>query len=258
MALILVYAALWSRLRSSSCVCFVWKVQKISGESPVKINNNLVFAVGFSCSVTVQLNTPTHNTAACYISPHRVSLFNRPAAVWLVFSSSFRGFDKSWHRSMLLRVFAALKTVWYEQKNECKIRNGWVLGLERRIGNICRDAKKNLPHPFRQRSRAKNPREKHVHGGFLCSYSWNSSQWRSTVTFKKQSAVFFPFSHRGRSAWASKPTRPIRQHKQLFWATPAAEGPLERQHHDADGELIWPHAAHIWESQGATSVSVIC
>ena len=36
-------------------------------------------------------HTHPHNEAACYINPRRVSLFYRPAAVSLVFCSSFSG-----------------------------------------------------------------------------------------------------------------------------------------------------------------------
>lgn len=89
-------------------------------------NNNLALLWGFLSSFTVQLNTHPNNKAACNnprkSNPLCVSLFNRPAVVRLFFSCSLGSFDKRRHGSMLLRAFPAL-VVWWEQKNDCKIRN---------------------------------------------------------------------------------------------------------------------------------------
>lgn len=67
------------------------------------------------------------------------------------------------------------------------------------------------------------------------------------MTFKKQSAVLFSPIYLWREVCVSTNPRPgpLSHISSCVGATPAAEAPLGRRHHDADGELIRPHAARI-------------
>lgn len=183
-----------------------------------------------------QLVTSTPTASPCSTGLLRFDLFSAPA-FW-------RGFNKTWHGLMPLGVFTALKTVWYEHENDCRNRNGGILDLNWE--------QQSLHHPIRfhktKHNGAADPHRKQIPGRF---------QWVTEFVLKldpgrwlsKSSQLFFfpPFIYGGRFAWAPTAARPgpLSHISSCVGATPAAEAPLGRRHHDADGELIRPHAARI-------------
>lgn len=81
-------------------------------------------------------------------------------------------------------------------------------------------------------------------------WPWSSTPEDDAARWLSKSIQLFPFFfiHLGRFASAPKSTWPIKQHKHLFGATPAAEGPPERQRRDAGGELnLATCCAHLSE-----------
>lgn len=68
------------------------------------------------------------------------------------------------------------------------------------------------------------------------SSGWRSLSWSSTPEDDFQKAV---------SCQHQRRPGPLSNISSCVGATPAAEAPLGRRHHDADGELIRPHAARI-------------
>lgn len=246
---------------SSVWGCFAWKVQEISGGLTWEGKQQPGFAVG--SHVQSRLGwTHTHTikqlvTWTLTVSPCLTGLL----LPTVVCSSSLGSFDNSLHSSTLLWAFTALKT--FDMKGKMTARSEteeyWVCGKYRGIGNICRDATNPPPSPQVSQNKTEQIL---IRNRYLLGFcGWHSSSRgspregdESTVTFKKQSAVFSPFIHLGRFAWAPKPARPIKQHKQLFRATPASWKASSR----CRRELIRPHAEHIWDSQRVSPVGVTC
>ena len=134
------------------------------------------FAVGFSCSVTVQPNTHRHNKAACYINPQRVSVFNRPDCC-----SQLR--SRGWE---LARLDAP-----HGSKKNCFI---WTWNVTARseteeylVSRKCRRSKSSQLSPDNRT--------------FVLS-------WEEEAAFKKQSAVFLSLYLSGRDLHEHRKSSP--------------------------------------------------
>lgn len=122
-----------------------------------------------------QLVTSTPTASPCSTGLLRFDLFSAPA-FW-------RGFNKTWHGLMLLGVFTALKTVWYEHENDCRNRNGWNIGFE--LGTT-------KPTPSHQVSQNTTQRGQQILIGnryLVGSSGWRSLSWSSTPEDDFQKAV---------------------------------------------------------------------
>lgn len=122
------------------------------------------------------------------------------------------------------------------------------------LWKICREATKHTPSlRVSQTKQSRNPHQRRTPGGSLCLTESGLEARPQKMTqhgdFQKVfSSFLFFFIHLGRFASAPKSTWPIKQHKHLFGATPAAEGPPERQRRDAGGELnLATCCAHLSE-----------
>lgn len=155
--MIVVYACLCSAPHNHVFgIVFVWKVQEICGDSPGKEITNWL-----CCGLFMFSHSSSKYTPACYSHLHHfVCSLNRPAVIWLLFSDPVLG--------ALIRIGTAQRstglsqlqeTIWYEQKNGCKIkkcRDGFLESTE--DWETSAEVQQN-PHPlgFAKQNRAEHP-----------------------------------------------------------------------------------------------------